>query len=430
MRHMPILRHGVIYRSLDTRTLRAPGTEAPLAEVSLANPGLIRRDARRAPGPALAPQVMGDALQRAADLLHAPVGLDPSEAPMGVAEFKSLVEASTGLSDAVITHQLALLAETLTDLGRRAPQITPAPIRDLAVVLPSNALAVNRAWLPALALGARVALKPGAADPFTPYRLVAALTAAGIPREHFSIYPSDHDTTGALIGAWPRTQLFGDASVVARYGDDPHVQVNGPGRSAVILGSSVDWAAQLGPLIEGIALHSGRSCLNTSSIVTLADDTTAADIARALAQGLQSARPVSLGDPTKTHAVDTRINGALKTPGARDLSLDTRAHPRCTSSPDGQHTLAPTVVHCHDPQHALARIELPFPFVSVTAVSPESLIDWLGTTLSVATLGVDSALEHAIKTADAIERLCSDAPHSLATSMASLHLERMRGLLA
>ena len=32
-------------------------------------------------------------------------------------------------------------------------------------------------------------------------------------------------------------QLFGDDAIAARHRDDPHVQVNGPGRSAVVLGS-------------------------------------------------------------------------------------------------------------------------------------------------------------------------------------------------
>jgi acyl-CoA reductase-like NAD-dependent aldehyde dehydrogenase len=430
MRHMPILRHGVIYRSLDTRTVRAPGSGRALAEVSLANPGLIRRDARRAPPLNLDPSAIAEALKRGAELLDAPLTLDPDEPPMEAHEFKDLVQASTGLSGEVITRQLALLAETLVDLAHRAADLTPAPIRDLAVVLPSNALAVNRAWLPAIALGARVALKPGAADPFTPHRVVAALIAAGIPAEHFSIYPSDHDTTAALIGAASRTQLFGDASVVARYRADPHVQVNGPGRSAVILGPSADWTAHLEALAEGVRLHDGRSCLNTSSIVTLGDEETAHALAKALSARLQGAPSVNLGDPTKAYAVDARIQGALKTPGARDVTQASRGHGRCTESVAGHPTLAPTVVLCSDPQHPLARLELPFPYTSVTSVPEGALMTWLGSTLSVATLGVDATLEQAIIRAPNVERLCANAPHSLSTSMAGLHLERMRGLLS
>ncbi|MGB0590530.1 MAG: aldehyde dehydrogenase family protein [Myxococcota bacterium] len=430
MRHIPILRHGVVYRSLDTRTLSAPGSEAPLAEVSLANAGLVRRDARRAPAASQDPIAVGEALSRAAELLQSPLRLDPDAAPMDVSEFRRLVQASTGLSEAVITHQLSLLAETLTDLGQRAKDIPPAAVRDLAVVLPSNALAVNRAWLPAIALGARVALKPGASDPFTPHRLVAALIAAGISRERFCIYPSDHDTTGALIGAASRTQLFGDASVVARYGDDPHVQVNGPGRSAVVLGSAVDWRAHIDDLVEGVALHNGRSCLNTSSIVTLGDFATARDLATALCERLDGTPSVTLSDPDKTHAIAARVEEALAIAGATDLSDGRRDHSRCTTNEDGQPALAPSVILCQDPSHPLARIELPLPFVSVTAVAPTALSAWLGHTLSVATLGVEADLEQALGDASEIERLCPDSPHSLSTSMASLHLDRMRGLLS
>ena len=430
MRHLPILRHGVVYRSLDIRTLRAPDTKTTLAEVSLANAGLIRRDARRPPSLEFQPKAIAQALERAAELLYAPIGLDPDASPMDLAEFKTVVEKSTGLSEAVITHQLALLAETLQGLAQRVPETQPAQVRDLAVVLPSNALAVNRAWLPAIALGARVALKPGAADPFTPHRLIAALIAGGIPRETFSIYPSDHETTGVLIGTSSRTQLFGDASVVERYSHDPNVQVNGPGRSAVILAAGLDWTAHLDDLIEGVCLHSGRSCLNTSSIVTLDGPETAKRLAEALAERLKSAPRVNLGDPAKVRAIAARVEDALLTVGAQRLSPDGFGTPPPHPSAPDQSSLAPTVIHCESGSHPLARIELPFPFVSVTSVEEQAVLSWLGPTLAVATLGVSTALERAIEANHDIERLCPSAPHSLSTSMAETHLERMRGLLS
>ena len=401
-----------------------------MAEVSLANAGLIRRDARRDPSLEFRPKAISQALERAAELLYTPVGLDPNAPPMDLAEFKNLVEKSTGLSEAVITHQLALLAETLESLAKRVPEGQPAHVRDLAVVLPSNALAVNRAWLPAVALGARVALKPGAADPFTPHRLIAALIAAGIPRETFSIYPSDHETTGVLIGTSSRTQLFGDASVVARYRHDPHVQVNGPGRSAVILGAGLNWSAHLDDLIDGVCLHSGRSCLNTSSIVTLEGRETAKRIAEALAERLGKGPRVNLGDPAKVRAISARVEDALETSGAQLLCPDGFGRPSADASDEGQASLPPAVIHCQSETHPLSRIELPFPFVSVTSVEEQAVLPWLGPTLAVATLGVDTALERAIEAEPDIERLCPGAPHSLSTSMAETHLERMRGLLS
>ena len=49
----------------------------------------------------------------------------------------------------------------------------------LGVSLPSNAPAVNSLWLPAPVLKIPVLLKPGREDPFTPFRIVQALLAAG-----------------------------------------------------------------------------------------------------------------------------------------------------------------------------------------------------------------------------------------------------------
>src|ERR1041385_3195682 len=44
MLHIPILRHGTEYRSLDTARVPHHQTRAPFVEVSQANAGLIRRD--------------------------------------------------------------------------------------------------------------------------------------------------------------------------------------------------------------------------------------------------------------------------------------------------------------------------------------------------------------------------------------------------
>ena len=43
-RHLPVLRRGVPYRSVETVTLRDLRSGEPVAEVSLANRGLIARD--------------------------------------------------------------------------------------------------------------------------------------------------------------------------------------------------------------------------------------------------------------------------------------------------------------------------------------------------------------------------------------------------
>lgn len=375
MGHVPILRHGRPYHSLDTRPILDP-TTGEVLEVSLANPGLLRRDARTEPPPSPEPADLAAALSAAADALREPLPLGPEGPPMTVDHYRALLQSTMGLPAEVIDHQIDLLTDALRDLGARAEALTPAPVRRLAVVLPSNALAVNRAWLPAVALGAAVALKPGARDPFTPHRLVAALVAGGLPAELFSVYPSDHTTTAALMDAWPRVQLFGDDQVAARHQDDPRVQVNGPGRSAVVLGAEVDWRPHLSALADGVARHAGRSCLNTSTIVTLAGAEAAAELAQALNE----------------------------------------------ASGEG-------VARCVEPTDPQAHTERPMPFVATVAVSGAALAGWLGQRLSVATFGLDEAGVDAIRDTGTVERLAVEALHSLDTTTTALHLERMEALL-
>ena len=378
----------------------------------------------------MAPEALASALGRAARALFEPLVMDPAEPPIDLDEYIALVSATTGLGAQVITHQLELLAETLRDLAERALVTEPSPVDSLAVVLPSNAIAVNRAWLPALACGARVALKPGASDPFTPHRLVAALVASGFPADTFSVYPSAHEATGALISLWPRVQLFGDAEVVARYGDDARVQVNGPGKSAVILGAEVDLEAHLDALVEGIALHEGRSCLNTSSICTLAGPEVAHRLAEALAERLKGSPSVALADPERARMVGRFVEEALEEEGACDMSAAARGGLGLIDAVGEEVRLRPTIVYCEGREHPLARIELPFVFASVSALDEASLVAWLGGTLSVATLGLDEETASRLESAPRIERSFSEAPHSLQTSMAGLHLERMQRLLS
>ncbi|MFQ5503144.1 MAG: aldehyde dehydrogenase, partial [Phycisphaerae bacterium] len=74
MLHIPILRHGRPYESVETIDIIHHATGEPLARVSLANSGLIARDIRRMNPNALESFTMADlidATKRAGDIfLH------------------------------------------------------------------------------------------------------------------------------------------------------------------------------------------------------------------------------------------------------------------------------------------------------------------------------------------------------------------------
>jgi acyl-CoA reductase-like NAD-dependent aldehyde dehydrogenase len=68
-----------------------------------------------------------------------------------------------------------------------------------AVHAPGNHPATHAAWLQALALGYRVAVRPSTRDPFTPHRLVTALRACGFSTDQVALLPTTHGTADDVI---------------------------------------------------------------------------------------------------------------------------------------------------------------------------------------------------------------------------------------
>lgn len=107
--------------------------------------------------------------------------------------------------------------------------------RVLGFVAPSNHPAVHLTWVLALAMGWAVALRPGADDPFTPWRVLLALREAGFPAERVALLPGGHDLVPALVEHCDRTVAYGGPALAALLGRDPRVLFNGPGRSKVLV---------------------------------------------------------------------------------------------------------------------------------------------------------------------------------------------------
>jgi len=66
----------------------------------------------------------------------------------------------------------------------------------LGAVLPSNSPGVHTLWLPVIPLQLPLALKPGSQEPWTPYRVLTAMVASGVPAEAFSLYPGKGQRCG------------------------------------------------------------------------------------------------------------------------------------------------------------------------------------------------------------------------------------------
>ena len=156
----------------------------------------------------------------------------------------------------------------------------------LGVVLPSNSPGVHALWVPAIALQIALVLKPGSAEPWTPYRVIQAFVAGrACPPTAFGFYPTDHAGAGEILRRCGRGMVFGDVASTRAWQADPRVEVHGPGYSKVVLGpdASADWERHLDVMASSIVENGGRSCINASGVWVTAH---AREIAEALAARL------------------------------------------------------------------------------------------------------------------------------------------------
>jgi acyl-CoA reductase-like NAD-dependent aldehyde dehydrogenase len=288
--------------------------------------------------------------------------------------------------------------------------------RALGIVLPSNSPGVHGLWVPAVALKMPLILRPGSAEPWTPYRLVQAMMKAGIPADAFSFFPSDHAGAGEIVRQCGRSIFFGDTSAVGSFAGDPRIELHGPGYSKVLFGADQAgrWRDSLDLIAGSVADNGGRSCVNASGVWTPAHGR---DLANALAERLAGIEARAADDPEASIApfVDPRvaqrisdqIDAGLHEPGAEEVTAAYRKGPRLVKR-DGSTYLLPTVIHCTSSSHPLANREFLFPFASVVDVTAEEMAAMpacLGPTLVVTALTTDQELIDRLLGSDLIGRL-------------------------
>ena len=435
MVHIPILRKGVPYRSLDT--IRTPHyrTREDFVEISQANVGLIRRDLldQRTPREALAAFSTPELIvisRRAADIFL------NDALPLGAAsqtpdEYVRQLAATTGMPHALARRNMKKIHAALSEMEKVILGLTrgvPFEVLDrgfgdglsffprtdsMGIVLPSNSPGVHSLWTPAFALKIPLVLKPGSAEPWTPYRIIQALIRAGAPPAAFSYYPADHAGGGEILRQCGRGMVFGDVSSTKIWANDPRVEVHGPGYSKIVIGEDCadDWEKYLDPMVESIAANSGRSCVNASGVWTARH---ASKIAEALAERLAKIVPRAEDDPEAQLApfadmnVAKRMSGMIDaemaaTPGARDVSAALRGPERFVTWERCGYLL-PTIVEC-DVEHPLANREYLFPFASVVEISQDKLPDAMGPSLAVMALTNDPKFRKRLLSSPLVGRL-------------------------
>ncbi len=441
MLHVPILRAGRPYRSLDLARLTHVQTGEVVAEVSQANRGLIardllrRRENRRELRQRGVDELLAICRKAAALFVESELPVDAAESSsQSPEEFVRCQSSTTGMPESLCRANMEKTRFMLDEMQRVLAGLTRGV--DLAVldrgwveqdgrtisylgeadalgaVLPGNSPGVHSLWLPSIALKVPVVLKPGSREPWTPMRVAQALIAAGCPSSALSFYPTDHAGGTEILLHCERSMFFGDEATVRSWRGDRRVQLHGPGWSKVLFGADrVDeWERHLDLMVGSIAANGGRSCINASGVWAPAHGR---EIAEALAVRLSAIEARPLDDPqaqiaafpdTETaRRISAYIDRLLEIPGAVDVTAGHRTDRVVELGGCG--FVLPTVIWCERPDHPLAAAELLFPFVSVVEVPQSELLSRIGPTLVATAITDDESLRAELMASRDVDRL-------------------------
>ena len=415
MLHLPVLRWGQPYTSMDVDTVAHFATGEPIAKVSRANGGLIQRDMRKAARAreALREIPITELIARAgrAGELYANAELPMGDGSQTPDEFVRAQAGTTGLPERLCRANMKKNMFVLAEMGRILASLTrgldlevlsrgfgdergvpisfqaESPV--LGLVLPSNSPGVHTLWLPVIPLQIGLVLKPGPQEPWTPFRMAEAFFQAGIPREAISIYPGEGDVGAAVLDGCARSLIFGGTATVDRYRGNARVQAHGPGFSKILIGDDQidNWEQHLDVMVDSVFANSGRGCINCSGIWASRHGR---EIADAIAKRIAAIRPLPTDNPDSSlaaftvpgtaDAISNAIDADLQTPGVTDVTAKYRESPRVVKEGRAEYLL-PTVLHCDSPDAPAAKKEYMFPFVTVVDCPEAQMIEKIGPTL-------------------------------------------------
>lgn len=439
--HLPVLRRGRPYESLDKIEVKDHRTGEVKAVVSTVNAGIIRKDLQRiAESRAALNKFAAGALieicAKAGELfLNGTLPLGDKGHTQSAQQYVETLSATSGLPHVMVRRNMAKIHQALTQMktvlngltrglnleildrgfGEQfGTQISYYPTAQaLGLVMPSNSPAVNSLWLPAIPLKTPVVIKPGREEPWTPFRLIQAFIAAGCPAEAFGFYPTDHEGAGEILKSCGRALIFGDLNTTRQYANNPAIEIHGPGFSKILIGDDQieNWRDHLDLMVSSIADNGGRSCINASAVVV---PKYAAEIADALAQRLGPIAPTKPDDegaklsgfanPKMADSIDATIDADLRTPGAEDVTARYRTGPRKVVFEGGTY-LRPTIVRCDSFAHPLSNREFLCPYASVVQVPQGEMLKQIGPSLVVTAVTKDAAFTEQLLASPLIERL-------------------------
>jgi acyl-CoA reductase-like NAD-dependent aldehyde dehydrogenase len=282
----------------------------------------------------------------------------------------------------------------------------------LGAVLPSNSPGVHTLWLPVIALQMGLVLKPGSSEPWTPYRVFAAMSEAGIPKGAFCLYPgAGADIGGAILASCRRSMIFGGPQTVDQYAGNPQVQVHGPGFSKIVFGDDCvdDWRRHIDMMADSVYRNGGRSCINCSSIYASRHTE---EIATALAEKLGSIQVLPPDDPDSGLAAFT-IEGAAAAIWKgieRDIKDSHVTHmtkkygERLVEKPPVAY-LRPVVLHHASHESESRNKEYMFPLINVVESPQAKMIAAMENTLVCSAVTNDEPFRRDLMASTKIDRL-------------------------
>lgn len=438
--HIPALRRGRPYESLEVAEVKDFRTGEVKAKVSQVNAGIVRKDLQRIEESraALKKLKVKDLLAIAArtgeQFLNGTLSLGATGTTQSPQEYIETLSSTSGLPHVMVRRNMAKIHDALTNMESILHGLTRGldlsvldegyaqngiPLsfypttQALGLVMPSNSPAVNSLWLPSIALKIPVVIKPGKDEPWTPWRLIQAFIAAGCPAEAFGFYPTDHEGAGEILKSCGRALIFGDKSTTDRYANNPAIEIHGPGYSKILIGEDQieRWPEFIDLIVSSILENGGRSCINASAVVV---PKYAKEIAEALAAKLGPISPTRADDenaklsgfanPKMAESINETIEEGLKTPGAHEVTASVRNAARLVQFEAGTF-LRPTIVLCDSFEHPLANREFLFPYASVVQLPQSEMLKQIGPSLVVTAITEHAAFQEELMESPLIQRL-------------------------
>jgi len=433
------IRWGEPYESLEVDEVNHFYTGEPVARVHTVGGGIIQRDAKKAPRArkalqSIPPAELVDRLKKAGELFESgtlPIG-DGEQSPD---DFIAQQSATTGMpiamcranvtKNAFVLKNIDRILDCLTrglsldvfargygEEGRGGTVSYQAQCDALGAVLPSNSPGVHTLWLPVIALQMGLVLKPGSSEPWTPYRVFAAMTEAGIPPEAFCLYNgAGSDIGGAILSSCRRSMIFGGPATVEQYSGNEKVQVHGPGYSKVLFGEDcVDqWERHVDLIVDSVYRNGGRSCLNASSVYAPRHTKEIAEAVAAKLGPIEVLPPdnpeaglAAFTIPGVAQAIWGSIEKDAEAPGVTHM---TEPYGDRVVERDPVAYLRPVVLHHASHESETRNKEQMFPMVNIVECPQDQMLRAIGPTLICSAITNDEAFRRDLINSIDIDRL-------------------------